>query len=159
MRIKLTTKLNASAAQVWTAVRKPRLLDYVAYPLQVFEPIEPATLPDVWPEGQHLVRPRMFGMLPMGTQWIVISNVEDGPLRYRLRDDGHGSLMSRWDHMITVEPINASTCRYTDEVEVEAGVLTPFVAAFAHLFYRHRQRRWRKLVALDFTPILLGDSR
>ena len=31
-----------------------------------------------------------------------------------------------------------------------AGVLTPFIWLFAQLFYRHRQSRWRRLVANGF---------
>ncbi|NBB24765.1 DUF3703 domain-containing protein [Porphyrobacter sp. SLTP] len=34
---------------------------------------------------------------------------------------------------------------YSDEVEVSAGALTPFIWAFAQIFYWHRQRRWRGL--------------
>ena len=40
--------------------------------------------------------------------------------------------------------------RYTDSVEVRAGLLTPLVWAFATAFYRHRQRRWRRLVRRGF---------
>jgi hypothetical protein len=39
---------------------------------------------------------------------------------------------------------------YSDEVEVSAGALTPFIWAFAQIFYWHRQRRWRGL-ANSFT--------
>lgn len=156
MRVRLSTILDVPAERAWAAARQPRLLDHVAHPLQVFEPIEPPVMPDTWTDGRYLVRPRMFGVVPMGTQWIVISTLERGPDRYCLRDDGHGSLVSRWDHLITIEPITAGRCRYTDEVEVRAGPLTPFVWAFAHLFYRHRQRRWRALVASNFVPLATG---
>ncbi|KQN26025.1 hypothetical protein ASE86_07615 [Sphingomonas sp. Leaf33] len=158
MRIKLSTILNVPAGRAWIAVRQPRLLDFVASPIQVFEPVDPPVLPDTWSDGRYLVRPRMFGLLPMGTQWIVISALDRGPAKYRLRDNGHGSLVRRWDHVITIEPIDAQRCRYTDEVEVSAGVLTPFVAGFAHMFYRHRQRRWRQLVASDFAPLSSGAA-
>lgn len=40
--------------------------------------------------------------------------------------------------------------RYLDEIEIEieieGGRLTPLFAAFAHVFYRYRQARWRRLV-------------
>lgn len=153
MRVRLSTILDVPAERVWAAVRQPRLLDHVAHPLQVFQPIDPPVMPATWADGRYLVRPRMFGVVPMGEQWIVISAPEQGPIRYRLRDNGHGTLVSRWDHFITIEPITADRCRYTDEVEVRAGLLTPFVWAFAQLFYRHRQRRWRALVASDFAPL------
>jgi hypothetical protein len=51
--------------------------------------------------------------------------------------------------MITIEP-NAAGVVYRDRVEVRAGVLTPFIWVFAQIFYRHRQRRWRRLAANGF---------
>jgi len=35
---------------------------------------------------------------------------------------------------------------YTDEIEIQAGWLTPGIWLFAQLFYRHRQRRWKALL-------------
>ena len=52
-----------------------------------------------------------------------------------------------WDHWIEVAPDGEGT-RDTGRVTVEAGLPTPFVALFAHIFYR--QRRWRRLVADGF---------
>jgi hypothetical protein len=42
------------------------------------------------------------------------------------------------------------TTHYTDQVEIQAGLLTPLVWALASIFYRYRQFRWRRLVAADF---------
>jgi hypothetical protein len=39
---------------------------------------------------------------------------------------------------------------YRDVVYVEAGWLTPAIWLYASLFYRHRQRRWRRLVRNGF---------
>ncbi|MBN2003783.1 MAG: hypothetical protein JXA21_10535 [Anaerolineae bacterium] len=52
-----------------------------------------------------------------------------------------------WNHTIRFHPLGTEQLRYTDAIEIEAGLLTVFVWAFAHLFYRHRQRRWKKLLA------------
>jgi hypothetical protein len=35
-------------------------------------------------------------------------------------------------------------------VHIDAGMLTPLVAAFARLFYAHRQKRWRALAKNGF---------
>lgn len=156
MRIQRSMVLDVSAERAWAMVGRPDLLQHVVYPLQVFEPMDPDALPAVWSDGRYKVRCRMFGIVPVGEQWIVISTVEAGPGRYVLRDDGHGDLATRWDHCITIRPISIDRCRYTDEVEIEAGLLTPFVVAFAWVFYRHRQRRWRALVASDFAPLAPG---
>jgi hypothetical protein len=67
-----------------------------------------------------------------------------------VRDNGHGDLPRKWDHRITLVPQPGGGTLYTDRVEVGAGVLTPFVWLFAGMFYRHRQRRWRRLVENDF---------
>jgi hypothetical protein len=47
--------------------------------------------------------------------------------------------------MASVEPIDARSFKYRDTVTIEAGPFTPLVAAYAHWFYRVRQRRWRAL--------------
>lgn len=143
MKVVLTTELEMPAETAADLVLRSRLLLHVAAPLMGFRPLDPSELPDRWAEGRYLVQPRLFGWLPLGRQWIVISIVEEGPARYRVRDAGSGSLASTWDHLITIEPIEAARCRYTDEVDVKAGLLTPFVWLFAQIFYRHRQRRWR----------------
>lgn len=158
MRITRSIVLDVSAEQAWAVVQEPHLLEHVAYPLQAFEPVNPPAWPTTWEDGRYKVRLRLFGIVPIGTQWIVISKLAHGPQAYRLRDNGHGSLVSRWDHVITIEPIFATRCRYTDEVEVRAGLLTPVVTAFANLFYRHRQRRWRGLVAAGFAQLSTGAS-
>jgi len=64
-------------------------------------------------------------------------------------DDERRELLSResggpvrcWNHRIAIGPDGENTCRYTDEIAIEAGVLTPLVWAYAHLFYRYRQMR------------------
>ena len=56
-----------------------------------------------------------------------------------------GGPVQIWNHRITVEPLSEKRCRYTDELEVQAGTLTPLIWLFAHLFYRYRQMRWRSL--------------
>jgi len=47
-----------------------------------------------------------------------------------------------WERII--EP---GSVEYSDEIEIRAGLLTPVIWAFAHGFYRHRQRRWRVLLS------------
>lgn len=151
--IRRSMMLDISAERAWAAIQEPRLLNHIAYPLQTFKPVDPPKLPATWAESRYKVRLRLFGVVPIGEQWIVIGILERGPDRYRMRDDGHGDLVRRWEHRITIEALSSSRCRYTDEVEIDAGVLTPLVAAFASVFFRHRQRRWRALVASDFAPL------
>ncbi len=56
-----------------------------------------------------------------------------------------GGAIKQWRHRITVDERGPYRSHYTDEIEIEAGPLTPLVWGYAHLFYRYRQRRWRRL--------------
>jgi hypothetical protein len=153
MRITQTTLLAISAAEAFRHVRTPALLEYVAAPMMRFKLLEPKALPTEWEEARYKVGLRLFGVLPIGHQWIVTSvpNGEKPPLI--LRDNGHSPMIRKWDHWIFIEPLSGSSCRYTDRVDVGAGILTPGVWLFTKLFYAHRQRRWRKLVTLNFAPL------
>lgn len=76
----------------------------------------------------------------------------DGATRF-IRDNGFGPLISRWDHWIAIATGEDGTTRYVDRVDIEAGALTGLVAAFARVFYAHRQRRWRALARTGFAAL------
>ena len=56
-----------------------------------------------------------------------------------------GVLVPVWNHRLRVEPVSPRECRYTDRIELKAGLLTPLVWLFVAAFYRYRQMRWRRL--------------
>ncbi len=147
--IEMTTRLPADPDRVWQEVNKPRLLFHVAHPLIQFSAVDPLDLPDRWEEREYLLRMRLYGFVSLGRQVVSISRPEPSGKILFLRDNGHSSLIRRWDHLITVAPDGAATL-YTDRIEIDAGIRTPVVAAFARIFYAHRQRRWRQLVEADF---------
>jgi hypothetical protein len=151
MHVSLHTILDAPFERVREEVGKSSLLTHVAAPVITFSPIDPPAFPQVWSDGRYLVAMRFFGVLPVGQQWIAISHpAVDGQGVYCIRDNGAGQLARRWDHHITLRKRQDGRTDYQDDVHIEAGLLTPFVAAFAAMFYRHRQRRWRALVRSGF---------
>jgi hypothetical protein len=154
MLIAHTTILNCTPERAWAEVQTTRLLAYVAHPLVRFVPVDPPALPAVWNEGRYLVALRLFGWLPFGTQWIVTSillaDATSEQEYYVLRDNGHSDLIATWDHLICMRATADGRTHYTDLVEVRAGLLTPLIWLYATIFYRHRQARWRRLVAHDF---------
>jgi hypothetical protein len=84
---------------------------------------------------------RFLGVLPGWTHTLRVERLAEREIASR----EHGGPVKQWNHTLTFEPTSPSTCRYTDSVEVRAGVATPLVALFAHLIYRYRQARWRAL--------------
>ena len=57
-------------------------------------------------------------------------------------------MIRSWRHEITTTPLGDNQCQYVDRIDIDAGPMTPVVAAFAAVFYRYRQRRWRSLAPL-----------
>lgn len=145
MIVEHSIRLACSVEQCTDLVRSPRLLQYVSSPMVQFKPIDPPVLPAQWEEKRYLVGVRLFRFIPFGRQTINISIEAGNPDRIVLRDNGNGTLIRKWDHRITIVPTEGGIL-YTDRVEISAGILTPVVWTFALLFYRHRQRRWRRLV-------------
>ena len=147
MKVSRSTRIALKPETVWAEVQTARLLQHIAWPLVHFIPVDDAAFESFQPGGRYQVELRLFGMIPFGTQWIVSSLHEPKGTHWpkRLRDDGYSALISKWDHWITVAPDKDGGTRYSDKVEVSAGALTPFIWAFAQIFYWHRQRRWRGL--------------
>lgn len=147
--IELETYLDAPPDIVWDHVLQPKLLHFLADGMITFKPINPAEFPERWTNGRYKVRMYWRGWLPIGWQVIGIEHFPDKAPLKRMRDNGYGRGIRKWDHMIEVEPKGEGT-RYADRVKIDAGLMTPVVAAFARRFYAHRQKRLQRLVAANF---------
>ena len=147
MRVSRSTRIDLPPATVWAEVQTAPLLQYIAWPMLRFLPVGEISLDAFQPGGRYQVKLRLFGFIPLGTQWIVTSlhEPETGDWPKRLRDNGYSALISKWDHWITIAPDATGGVHYSDDVEISAGILTPFIWGFAQIFYWHRQRRWRGL--------------
>lgn len=138
----LSTELDAPAPSVWEAAKRSATLLHVARGMLGFAGAH--RFPEEWREGD-VVRSRLviFNLLPAWSHELRIARVDE-PGREIYSNEGD-VLVRVWNHRIRVEGISPSCSRYTDEIEVEAGLLTPVIWLYAHLFYRYRQRRWRRL--------------
>jgi hypothetical protein len=145
--IDIATYLPCSSSVAIDHVNSPRLLVHIAKPLVKFVAIEPPQFPARWTDGTYWVAMRLFGIIPLGRQAVVISHPPAEV--FTLRDNGHSAMIQTWDHVITIAPSGSGTL-YRDQVTIQAGVLTPFVWLFALCFYHHRQRRWRQLANSGF---------
>ena len=149
--------LDMDADTVWRQVQRPRVLTHVSRPMLLLRPVDPPEWPEAWPDGEHVVSLWLLGFMPLARQVISVSRPPPSGGARHLRDNGRVALARRWDHLVTVEPLGDRT-RYIDRVEIEAGWLTPLVAAFAAVFYRHRQRRWRRLARSELRSGPVGGT-
>jgi hypothetical protein len=144
MRVFLETNLPCEADLAWSTVQTSALLMEIAAPLISLRPEHGQQMPARWPLGIAVrVRPRLFSILPLPTRTLVFERIDQGEREIQTRE--HDALIRRWDHRIHLQPAGEDTCRYTDDVEIQAGALTPLVWLFAQWFYRHRQKRWRRV--------------
>ena len=162
MKLTVSTNLPCPPEWAWSELRKPSTLIHVGSPLLRFELVEPDEFPETWEEATYRVKLKMFGVIPMGSHHVVITDTQTdetpGAQRYGIRDNGFGDLVKKWDHVITIRENSDGTTHYTDTVHIEAGILTIGVWLFASLFYRYRQIRWRRLVRRAFNANALSKE-
>jgi hypothetical protein len=141
--VTVRTTLDAPPDAVWRAVLTPAGFRFVTRGLVSLDGIDEA--PATWVVGTTVTgRLRVLGV-PFSRHRITVERLDHD--HRALQSDEAGGLIRSWRHLITVDPVpgDPGRSRYTDVIEIGAGVLTPAVALFARGFYRLRQRRWRRL--------------
>jgi len=126
----------------WDTVKQPETLRYVTKGLLGFRTEN--ELPRHFAAGEtYRVKLLFFGFIPAWWHEITILRVDD--VHREIQTEEGGGAVKEWRHRITVDERGPWRSFYTDEIDISAGVLTPFVWAYAQLLYRYRQRRWRRL--------------
>ena len=145
MLVRITTNLACTRSELWEKISRPQSLQFVASPLLKFKPIEPGALDGEWEVGRdYQLKLYLLGLIPLGHHTIRLTRVDRDHNTIASRESG---LLARvWNHTISFQEFTPGLIDYTDEIEIQAGWLTPLIWAFAHLFYRHRQRRWKLLL-------------
>ena len=152
MKLTQTTTYPVNQLNLWEQILKPESLNYISNPLMKF--IYNSPLPKKWNVGKYATKLKIFGLIPFGEHIISIEFPPISDSRLILRDNGYGRFIKKWDHWIYLSKVNDTTTLYEDEVNIHAGLITPFVWAFANIFYWHRQKRWTKLIKNSFKEIM-----
>ena len=142
MLARIETDLPASAEEVWSALRRRDTFPAITRGMLSFRGSE--TWPEVFREGKALeTRLRFFHVIPGWKHTLRVVRVDRETLT--LASEESGDIVKTWSHRIWLEPKEDIRCRYTDEIDIDAGLFTPLIWAWAHVFYRYRQRGWRRL--------------
>lgn len=142
MIARISTTLPAPAEYVWSLLRKRDTFLYITRGALGFDNSE--DWPEEFREGEEIeTRLALFHLIPAWKHRLRLASVDAE--RFEALSRESGGPVRVWNHRIHLEPADAR-CRYTDEIEIKAGLLTPAVWTFAHLFYRYRQTRWRRLL-------------
>jgi hypothetical protein len=143
--ITVSTPLDAPADVVWRAVNTPQAFVHVARGMLRYPAAERQRRP--WRVGDRLEGwTLLFGVVPFSYHHLTVAAIDDNARV--LTSDEHGGVIRTWRHDLTVTSVDDASCRYEDRIDIDAGWLTPVVAAYGSLFYRYRQHRWRALARL-----------
>ena len=144
MKVDVATPLDCSADTAWNEVQKTSLLLHVIRPLARLTAADPSGFPPCWREGMTFrCRTYVFGFIPIGVRTLRFRRIDPMAREIVIRESD--PLVRRWDHIISIVPVDALRSLYRDVIDLDAGVLTFVVWAWTSWFYRHRQRRWRAL--------------
>lgn len=85
----------------------------------------------------------MHGIIPIGKHTINVLAINKSSRE--LQTEEYNKHVSVWNHYIKMEEINDNITRYTDVVDLYAGIFTPLAAWWTIRFYKHRQWKWQKI--------------
>jgi hypothetical protein len=101
-----------------------------------------------WREGETLrFRLRIFGFIPLGIHSIRAEEMNRDTFIIRSREGNR--FVPIWNHTITLKPAGPNSAEYTDKIELDAGLLTGIVSIWSTAFYRHRQKKWIKMLTSE----------
>lgn len=145
MLVKISTTLSCSEVELWQKIIDPKSLQFVASPILAFVPQNEGDFYGEWQvDTPYLLRLYFLRILPLGGHIIKIVTIDKESNTIISQESG---LLARvWNQSIYFQETEPGQLNYTDEIEIKAGMLTPVIWLFAHLFYRHRQRRWKVLL-------------
>lgn len=143
MIVKIERILPASADKVWETLQYKKTFLFITRGMLGFSGS------DGWPERftQGLnIQCRMWFMhvLPGWRHYLNVVSIDNESKQ--LVSNERGGPIRKWNHTIRIKPVSDSTSHYQDEIDIDAGPLTPVIWFYAHVFYRYRQHRWVKLL-------------
>lgn len=143
----VTQTYGVSAETLWQDLLDPHALaesmkgsiTYIGLPTN---PVE---------EGQQFtVKIKRWGWLPMG-QWTM-KVVKRDDQNYVLQSEEWGGPVKLYKHSLTVEPLGPSSCRYTDDLELDSGWLTSLMfPTFKKMYARRHVLRKARLEGVTAT--------
>ena len=142
--VRVSSVFPAEPDAVWEKLPSVDTLRSIASPYASFTAVDGQNAP-VWREGETFrFKFRLFCVMPLGIHTVRILKFDKASLSVYSRESN--PFVPVWNHAIRLEPAENGKTRYTDEVELYAGRKTPFVRLWAEAFYRHRQKKWLRLL-------------
>lgn len=150
MKFSLQVSLPCTVSQAFDALHNPEVFRAVSQPFLGFEAVSPVRFPTRYESGNsYVVRVRALGVLSMGTQEINPISTAEGMTR-TFQDHGRGltgalAQVTRFQHTMTLRPSGVGPTILEDELDFDAGILTPFMGLGFRIFWWWRHRMMKRL--------------
>jgi hypothetical protein len=141
MLIKIQSVFPASLNEIFKKLQEVNTLQYIASPYASFVSENPEN--SLWHIGETSnYKLKIFCFIPMGLHTIKVIKFD----KENIYTKEYNKYVKVWNHKITLKKLDESKTIYEDEVEIKAGIRTIFIYCWAVLFYKHRQKKWVKLL-------------
>jgi len=146
IKIIISSTLNNSAEKIWNKLLNIETLIEIYKPMATFK----SNLNEKemkWEiNKEYIFKLFIYGFIPFGDHKIILKKL-DKENKIILSNE-HNKIVKIWNHLIFMENVGENEIKYTDEVEIYAGIFTLFTAIWAKLFYKHRQKKWKRISIL-----------
>lgn len=152
MKFSLQVSLPCTVAQAFDALHNPDVFRAVSKPFLKFVALRPTEFPVRYESGQsYVVAVKALGLVPLGTQEINPKTSAEGMMRV-FQDHGRGlsgalAQVTRFQHTMTLRPSGVGPTVLEDELDFDAGLLTPFMGLSFRLFWWWRHRMMKRLAS------------
>lgn len=152
MKFVREVSLPNTVSNIFIQLHNPVVFRQVSRPFLVFSAVQPPEFPAHYTSGEsYLVRARAFGVIPLGTQEINPETTSNAKLSV-FRDNGRGvsgalGVMRHFRHTMTLEIEGPRTTLLRDELEWDAGRLSPLFALGFRFFWWWRHLVMKRLAA------------
>ncbi len=145
--VHLTHPYSYPARQVWAVATDLDHLETVTAGLLAFRDLPSGAIY----QGQHLtVQVSLFGTLPYQPYEMTVIEFDQDTMMFRSNEVGAG--VKSWRHSLDVIAQGEGHCRIEEQIEIDAGVMTPIFAAWARFMYRKRHAPRLRILANDAAP-------
>jgi len=150
MKFSLRVSLPCTVSQAFDALHNPDVFRAVSAPFLGFEALSPAQFPTRYESGKsYVVRVKALGLVSLGTQEINPVSSAEGMTR-TFQDHGRGltgalAQVTKFQHTMTLRPSGVGPTILEDELDFDAGILTPVMGLGFRIFWWWRHRMMKRL--------------
>ncbi len=144
MRIAIGDTLAQSVAAMWPRVTSTEFILRMSDPYLRYDMRTPNPAPSHFEHGKrYRMIGKLFGFVPTDTQDVEshVAIKSEGQVR-EIRNVSTGFPL-RWDHIIRLTANEDGTTTYLDQIDVEAGLLTPAFGSFIRFIFAQRRKNWK----------------